>query len=96
MRRECSPQTRQFSLQYENQSSGARSLVLYSAEMLVRNPDLSQRWRLLRRQTAGLAVRTKPRARRRDLTTTDRGRPVPGMATLRKLSTMSSRYDPFL
>lgn len=41
----------------------------------------------------GEAVQTSPRARSLFQTKSERGRPVPGMATLAKLSTMSCLYD---
>lgn len=49
----------------------------------------SQRWREAMSEQIGEAVQTSPRARSLFQTKRERGRPVPGMATLAKLSMMS-------
>ena len=50
---------------------------------------LNQRWREEIRLVIGEAVQTSPNAKGLFQTKRERGRPVPGMATLAKLSMMS-------
>lgn len=85
----CNPATRQLSLQYENQSSGASRRIAYSFEMDDFPRVFNQRWTEAIKLQIGDAVHTSPNASSLFQTKSERGNPVPGIATLAKLSMIS-------